>query len=373
MKVKKYAAPTMPEVMKQVRNELGSEAVILNSRKVKHGGFLGLKKKTSVEVVAALDPQPLKEDKQEIRQTERNASPIEKGKISDANDQVLSELYVLKKMIHQSTVERNKYPAEYQLMYMHLLEQETEETVTNKILDQVAAYHKSENIEPSPERIQQDVKMEILNQLKDLSYQAISSEPKIVHLVGPTGVGKTTTIAKIAANSVLKEGKKVAFITADTYRIAAIEQLKTYAKILQVPLEVAYTKEDYINAVNKFVDYDYILVDTAGRNFREETYVNQLMKSFDSDFQIDMYLVLSLTAKAKDTLEIYEQFKHLPIKQVILTKMDETRQYGSMLNLTIEKKLGIAYITNGQDVPDDLMEVTPELIADCLLGGNHHV
>jgi flagellar biosynthesis protein FlhF len=371
MKVKKFAAATMAEVMKQIKNELGPEAVLLNSRKVKRGGFLGLKKKSLIEVVAALDPKPIEENKQQLMQKEKNASTYESRKKSNSKDQVLSELYVLKKLIHQSTLDKNKYSPEYQLMYIYLLEQEVEETVANKIVDQVIAQHEAENIKPSQERIQQDVKKEILHQLKDLSFQAISTEKKVVHFVGPTGVGKTTTIAKIAANIILKEEKKVAFITTDTYRIAAIEQLKTYAKILQVPIEVAYTKEDYIQAVHTLADFDYILVDTPGRNFREKKYVNELIQSIDTDFSIDMYLVLSLTAKSNDNLEIYDQFQHLPINQVILTKFDETRQYGSMLNMTLRKNMGIAYIANGQDVPDDLMEVTPELIADMFLGGIH--
>ena len=138
-----------------------------------------------------------------------------------------------------------------------------------------------------------------------------------------------------------------------------------------MPIEVAYTKEDYIQAVHTLTDFDYILVDTPGRNFREKKYVHELIQSIDTDFSIDMYLVLSLTAKSNDNLEIYDQFQHLPINQVILTKFDETGQYGSLLNMTLRKNMGIAYIANGQDVPDDLMEVTPELIADMFLGGIH--
>src|SRR5690625_3250554 len=166
MKVKKYAAPTMPEVMKQIRNELGTEAVILSSKKVKRiGGFMGLKKKNLVEVVAALDPEP-RPPKQEIKQEEKDMPASDKTKMSDSTSHVLNELHVLKKMIHQSTMDKNKYPAEYQSIYMHLLEQEIEETVIHTILDQVVAYHESEKVKPSHERIKQDVKMEILNQLK---------------------------------------------------------------------------------------------------------------------------------------------------------------------------------------------------------------
>src|SRR5699024_205833 len=110
-------------------------------------------------------------------------------------------------------------------------------------------------------------------------------QEKVIHFVGPTGVGKTTTLAKVAANSVLNEGKKVAFITTDTYRIAAIDQLKTYAQILNVPLEVVYTKEDYIQAIEKFTNFDLIYVDTAGRNFRNNSYVEDLQITIEANEQ----------------------------------------------------------------------------------------
>lgn len=369
MKIKKYVAPTMPEAMAQIRNEFGAEAVILHSKKVRTRGFMGIKKKSRVEVVAALDPDPVKQNNRQL-QTEESTASSSTGPPSSSNDRVLSELHELKQMIHRSASGKNNYPVEYEAMYMYLLEQEIEVSIISGILDKVAAGHKAEKVVPSREKIHKDIKREILNELKRVYDQAVSTPSKIVHFVGPTGVGKTTTMAKIAANKMLKEGKKVAFITTDTYRIAAIEQVKTYAKILQIPVEVAYTNEEYIRAVNQFDAYDYVLVDTAGRNFRESSYVHELMESLDSAVPVDIYLVLSLTAKSKDILEVYDQFLHLPIKQVIFTKVDETRQYGSILNIALKKKMSTAYITNGQNVPDDLMEATPELIVNYCIGGS---
>ena len=114
----------------------------------------------------------------------------------------------------------------------------------------------------------------------NLQFDGINFNRKIIQFIGPTGVGKTTTLAKVAAQSILEHEKKIAFITADTYRIAAIDQLKTYARILNVPVEVAYSIEDYKNALNKFQDYDIIFVDTAGRNFRDVKYVQRTERSY---------------------------------------------------------------------------------------------
>src|SRR5690606_19114978 len=185
---------------------------------------------------------------------------------------------------------------------------------------------------------------------------------------GPTGVGKTTTIAKIAANSLLKEKKSVAFITADTYRIAAIEQLKTYAKILDVPLEVIYSTDDYKKALVKFANYERIFVDTAGRNFRQDHFVEELRELITTPrVPSQTFLVLALTAKATDIEDIYQQFKPLGIEQVIFTKLDETETYGSILNSAAKEKVGISYMTNGQNVPDDLLTPNENILSDLLL------
>ena len=166
----------------------------------------------------------------------------------------------------------------------------------------------------------------------------------------------------------LKHKKKVAFITMDTYRIAAIEQLKTYARILDVPVEVAYSIKDYQQALKRFSDYDLIFVDTAGRNFRNPQYVNEMKQMIEIEhLNVETYLVLSLTAKKQDIQEIYSQFEPINIKKVIFSKADETSTYGSMLNICVQEKASILYITNGQNVPDDLLEPSKDLMIKLLL------
>ncbi|WML50512.1 hypothetical protein RCG23_04140 [Neobacillus sp. PS3-34] len=183
-----------------------------------------------------------------------------------------------------------------------------------------------------------------------------------------TGVGKTTTLAKIAADCVIKYKKKVAFITTDTYRIGAIEQLKTYAKILNVPLEVCYNIDDFKEASQKFEDYDIVLIDTAGRNFRNKQYVEDLQKIIDFNKDMETFLVLSLTAKQKDMEQIYRQFSIVNINKLIFTKADETSVYGPMINMIKDHQIGVSYVTNGQNVPDDMTSANPEVLINLLLG-----
>ncbi|WP_188454372.1 flagellar biosynthesis protein FlhF [Virgibacillus oceani] len=370
MKVKKYVAPTMPEAMNQIRKELGANAVILNSKEVNQGGFLGFFKKRKIEVVAAIDPQPHAPKTSNTSYNTTSEKP--KALKGNASNDVLQEIKHLKKIIEQQSLQtRHHYQPDYKIVYQHLIDQEIESDLASELIENVIKQHEEKKIEPTLEQIFQDVKYQITDQLHFLSFEGIRYDKKIIHFVGPTGVGKTTTIAKIAAKSMLNENKKVAFITADTYRIAAIEQLKTYARILDVPIEVAYNLNDYKTAVEQFANYDLILVDTAGRNFREKKYVAELKRNIQFETDIETYLVLSLTAKPKDIQDIYDQFQHIPIKELIFTKIDETRQYGSMLNVMLTNKKGIAFLTNGQDVPDDLIQPSPELITSYIIGENH--
>lgn len=359
MKIKKYVANTMPEAMKKIRHDLGPDAVILNSKEIRQGGFLGLFKKKKIEVIAALDNQPLNEPSTHEERIE-NITPILQEHSLETN--VLDELKEIKQMMALQ-MPKQEYEPEFEVVYQHLLQQEVEHDVAKQLMDPVVK--KFEHTpDPAIRDIYQAVKEEIEKRLSGLTRQGAGM--RIIQFVGPTGVGKTTTLAKIAAHSMLKEQKKVAFITADTYRIAAIEQLKTYARILDVPIEVAYSIQDFNQLVMKFAHYDLILVDTAGRNYRDPKYVKQLFSQLNQDMKT--YIVLSLTAKPKDIMDIYQQFDHIPNKEVIFTKVDETRQYGSMLNIALTHHIPIAYITNGQNVPDDIVIPSSQQISDLIIG-----
>ena len=340
----------MPEVMKKVKKELGPNAVILNSKVVKIGGFMGMFKKNQTEVIAAVEP--VQSQPQVKKDTKPRSPETALPKVEDkANTEIMKELQSLKAMVRKH--EEEHVPEAYQGLFEQLIDQEVDEGLAKQWLNTVAATEGEAN------RSEDQVVRHIYEQLKHLPFGKKDAQKRFVHLVGPTGVGKTTTVAKLAADAALNKQWSVALITTDTYRIAAIDQLKTYAGILDLPLEVAYNMEDYAAAREKFKDYDLVLVDTAGRNFRDPAYVEELDELIDFNQDTDTYLVLSLTSKYKDMNDIYGQFQHLPIHQLIFTKMDETSSFGSALNMAIHHEIGIAYLTNGQDVPDDIIEATP--------------
>ncbi|SER06817.1 flagellar biosynthesis protein FlhF [Gracilibacillus ureilyticus] len=363
MKVKKFKGATMPEVMQIVRRELGQDAVILNSKEIYEGGFLGLFKKKKIEVLAAMDQQQtstVQKQNSAVREQDHSEKKTE--------NTILNELREMKRWIQNNSDKETEFPYPYQQMYDHMLDQEVKPHIANELLDTILKRNKSDK-EQNIDKIKIELAFEMKHRLANKGqFGNKLFEKQIVQLVGPTGVGKTTTIAKLAAHCVLNEQKKVALITTDTYRIAAIEQLKTYSKILDIPIEIAYSFDDYKKAREKFSDYDIILVDTAGRNFRDEKYVKELGNTIDLYEEAETYLVLSLTSRTKDMEEIYKQFQTVPLKQVIFTKRDETSIYGSILNMCLEQNTGIAFITNGQDVPDDIEEASIDNIAKIIVG-----
>ncbi|MYL33160.1 flagellar biosynthesis protein FlhF [Pontibacillus yanchengensis] len=375
MKVKKFEAPTMPEAMSQVRKELGNEAVILNSKEIQKGGFLGLFRKTNIQVIAAIDPQPkMEEHESKPKQMYDNFSKkTEQGfnmssMNTKENDDIKKEIQELRTMMEQQSNQFTLYPAPLQKLYESLLNQELSKTKSKELIDPLVEKYYLTQKQMTNQMAEEMLREELHQHLQTIPLGGIDFSKQFVHIVGPTGVGKTTTIAKIAAEAVLKHKKKVAFITTDTFRIAAIDQLKTYAKILDVPIEVAYNLDDYKKARETFQNYDLVLVDTAGRNFRDPKYVKELQKVVDFTEDLETYLVLSITSKVKDLDEIFSQFSTVPLKKLIFTKVDETSQYGGMLELVLKHKVGVAYLTNGQNVPDDIKEASIDQILNRIVG-----
>jgi flagellar biosynthesis protein FlhF len=202
--------------------------------------------------------------------------------------------------------------------------------------------------------------------------QPAEKGPKVVFFIGPTGVGKTTTIAKIASKFSVDSEKKVALLTADTYRIAAADQLHTYANILEVPFRVIYSTEEMEQALKDFRDYDFILVDTAGHSHHNEAQKENMkafVHSLDGKAEKEVFLVLSATTKYSDLISIADAYSAITDYKLIFTKLDETDTLGNLLNIKLHTGTELSYVTCGQNVPDDIENFNPQKTVKQLLGG----
>lgn len=210
---------------------------------------------------------------------------------------------------------------------------------------------------------------ELLRQSIEVSGpQTKAKRPRVVALVGPTGVGKTTTLSKLAAYTALQEQSGVAFITLDTYRIAAVDQLKTYAKIMEIPVQVALNKNELKQAIQFHQDKALILVDTAGHSHRDQAGMAALQEFLNDSGQIEVHLVMSATTKGSDLTDIASRFEMLKPDYLLFTKLDETTAYGELFNQIVKSKKPVSYVTTGQNVPEDFEFATREMLAGLILG-----
>ncbi|MFD2670085.1 flagellar biosynthesis protein FlhF [Marinicrinis sediminis] len=440
MRVKRYLVDTMPDAMQKIRSELGKDAVILNTKEVKTGGFLGLFSKKKIEVIAAIDSasqssssvksttavsgnqppvsmegkgrypmnayasihhgstQPKQAATQESQasavalleqemdrqapskaaveqnqpaESAVNASSAKGSSPETMNSQLWTELRQLKEMLNEMNqdrhAQRHALPVELIGYQSRLKQHGVSESLVKQIMKQASETLK-QNSDSSERAARSAVEAAIHAILSKERVQGVRMETKIVNIVGPTGVGKTTTIAKLAAEQVLRHHRKVGFITSDTYRIAAVDQLRTYANILNVPMEVVFSPQEFVKAFEKLQDCDLIFMDTAGRNYRNEMYVSELNSLLAAQKENETFLVLSISAKYEDMKVITENFSKFKLDKVLFTKMDETDSYGSILNLAHDFPLQFSYLTNGQNVPQDIEKLDVDRLIDKLLG-----
>jgi flagellar biosynthesis protein FlhF len=368
MKMKKYTASTMSDAMKKVQRDFGDDAVIVSSKTVYSKGFLGMFKQKSYEVVVGVEPLAV------VPQKEQPAPIAPMQPIQNVSsphlDEIQKELATLKDLLKKQHVTTTaQYPTILTTIIEQMEHQELDKELVTSISDELFDIYKNSREELSHPQMLRFAKMALRQALDKLPMGGIDYSKKYINVLGPTGVGKTTTIAKMAARAVLEKRKKVGFITADTYRIGAIEQLKTYANLLQAPVEVVYSREDYQQAIEKLHYCDLIFIDTAGRNYKEDKYVNDLVSLIDLNEQTENYLVLSITAKERDIATIIEQFEAFPIQKLVFTKQDETNSIGPMVNLMIKYNKGLAYYTNGQEVPEDIVEASLDKIVELVFQG----
>ncbi len=363
MRVKRYVAETLQDAMIKVKIDMGKDAVILHTRKFKEGGFFGLFGKWMFEVTAAVEdniPAPAK----------YNATQDE----SELYDEIQEMKSMLNEMINQIEVTQDirRFPKILQKYYQILINNDLDEKLTKKILKDVLEHFGKEEI-TNHEAVKSLLEQQIIKFLKrprPISFQRVSLSQQSIVLVGPTGVGKTTTIAKLAANFSIVDKKKVALITADTYRVAAVEQLKTYGEIIGIPVEVVYTPSEIQEALARHTDKDLILIDTAGRSHKNTEQMNELKSFLEAAGPSDIFFVLSATTRCKDLMDIVNSYADIPISRLVFTKLDETSNFGAILNVVFKTQKSLSYITFGQNVPDDIEIADPVKIAKMIMEGN---
>ena len=403
MQIKKFQAINMKEALKMVKNDLGADAIILSSRTINtNENDYGLMDKSLIEVVAAVDRNfernPIRQvlkideypDQNDNFMTERSHS-LPKNNLLDTKS-VESAVLTLKEDFH-SIIENNssQFSSQINLLKTELNDIKwllkgifhedtlTDETFDNnpfacafrrlflngidkllsaQIIDSVRENTPDEYIN-NPEIIFENVRKE-LKRLISINYDEDSNRTIVIALVGPTGVGKTTTLAKIAAKKTIEEKKNVGIITLDTFRIGAVEQLKTYAQIINVPIKVAKNNSELKQALNSLKSKDIIMIDTVGHSQKNIKQIKKLQETFDFNPIIENHLVLSCSTKEQDQFDIINTFDILKIDSLIFTKTDETNELGSIFNISAKTGKPISYITNGQNVPEDIIKATKE-------------
>jgi len=381
MRLKTYIVSNITEAIPLIKRDLGANALILNTKKIKTGGFLGLFKKEKLEVIAAVEAQANKkpkisdESKQEsqviIEKEEKTLDVVQAAKPANQEEEkltseLINELKHIKQFMMQ-VVEEDHLPEALKALNKQLIKEGITAEIQSDLLSKMMLVL-GQHPDYTKEQVHVLARNEIIKMIKEHQKLSHDKDPDIICFIGPTGVGKTTTIAKIAADYMLREDKKVGLITSDTYRIAAVEQLKTYASILNMPIRVVESPADLTDAMADLSECDIILMDTAGRNYQQKQYIDDLERLLADKSKIQINLVLSLTAKYEDMKKIIDNFQTIVMDQLLLTKKDETSSSGAILNLIYHYSIPIPYIANGQNVPDDILAVTPELIANFVLG-----
>ncbi|MGI6513411.1 MAG: flagellar biosynthesis protein FlhF [Syntrophomonadaceae bacterium] len=377
MKIKRFVGDSFPEAIRQAKEQMGNDAVILYSRKYKEGGLFGLFGREKFEITVAVDENYRNgaehltipaDDYIEI--SEPDSSQFE---VHSANE-ILQEIKLMKDMVEElreridDESTQDIFGRNGRLLFKHLVSQNVDEKLASRIVRTVEERAEAEQVHDYAHvrNLCVQVMAELIRKPRDIEFK--KGKSRVVALIGPTGVGKTTTIAKLAARFSLIEKKKIGLITLDTYRIAAVEQLKIYADIMGLPLQVVYKPGDLKAAVERFSNRDLVFIDTAGRSPRNDEQMAELVALFQEAEPDEVILVLSATTKSEDLLDTFKRFNIIKIDKIIFTKLDETNCYGSILNTIHRTKKRVSYVTNGQNVPDDIELLDDIQLAQMIMG-----
>ncbi|MCR5734885.1 MAG: flagellar biosynthesis protein FlhF [Lachnospiraceae bacterium] len=418
MIIKKFEGKTEEEAVALAKKELGNGVVIMNVRNARKKGLFSIFRRAKIEVTVALEDEkermpfrpvtpikpintmsaPAKSQAgsgidlaadEEIdpgklfkisadKPKEEEEPPVKRSTIP--GDRLLEEKldnlqsFIEKQLSKESEGKElssdDKQISCLRLIYNTLIDNEVAEKYANEIIDEAG---KAADDDSALDFILSNVYQKMIlkfGQQKHL--KGAENGAKIVFFIGPTGVGKTTTIAKIASNLCVSDKKKVALLTADTYRVGAAEQLRTYAGILNIPFRIIYTPEEMTEAIEAFRQYDYILVDTAGHSHKNDelkTNMARFIECVGDDMEKEIFLVISATTKYRDLLNIVDAYSEFEGYKLIFTKLDETSALGNLYNVRRYTGADISYVTCGQSVPDDIEPFSPQNTVKQLLGG----
>lgn len=412
MKIKKFVGRSFQEAFNQMKEELGEDAIILNSRTIKSGDSIDFAgRRATHEITAAVDrvtkePVLAGEPDQNLplgalQPAYRRPAPGNFSRASRSGDVPAPKTA---KVVRRQTDEKILA----QLGQIHELRDEIQDM--RKVLTEVADFLKYSRMPALPKPfknllknlVNKDVHEDLAKALVQTVYartdaadyqraeviqknllgllermirigkpvENVKRRPYVVSLIGPTGVGKTTTIAKLAANAKLRADKKVALISADTYRIAAIEQLQTFANIANIPMSVAYSPEEMREAIFQFRQKDIIFIDTVGRSQKHEQHLRDLQKFVDAANPDEVHLVLSLTSGLKTVLDVMKRFSIMRPNRLIFSKLDEAANSGNILNVLYKHQIPVSYLTTGQTVPNDILPAGIQTISRAILNGS---
>lgn len=392
MKVRFFTADSIQEAMAQVKNVLGRDAIILHTRTFRKGGILGFFAKEKVEVMAGIDtpvapiarreiqpsvevkpivnipiPKIIEEKIEPIPVSVPVSAPIVERDPVIENEKFIAvqlELANMSKLLEQ-LLSNDSSKGEISSLLKLLIKNDIDIHIAEQIIEKLPAEYRNDKFVSA--ELKELMIKQIKEKLKNIEGIKVPEVGrKVVAFIGSTGVGKTTTIAKIAANFAIQAGYSVALITADTYRVSAVEQLKTYSDIMGIPIHVVYTADELKKVLDANLDKQLILIDTAGRSPHNNEQLEELNKLLQIDASIEKHLVLSTTTKYKDALDIVEKFSICSPNKVIFTKLDEAHNIGTIINLLYQMSIPLSYVTNGQNVPDDIELVDPQKLVQLI-------
>ncbi len=357
MRVKKFIADNYSDALLQVKRELGEEALIISTRSIRPNQEVeGVGQSTQVEITATVDFSTV----EEWESGGSSAAQNDESAVFKEDD--VDMKFLMFTLLSQSDRAQAMGVRSHQLgLYSRLVRSGVDEKLIPKMMEKAGP----DNPDASPDT-RSDARrlLALMKRVLDCK-GGIRLDPgrtKKVALVGPTGAGKTTTVAKLAADFVYRQKKKVALISLDTYRVGAVDPLRIYGDIMRIPVDMAADRQELQNLVRRHSGKDIILIDTTGRSHRDRAYASQLKQTFEGVGDVESHLVLNVGAQEKLHEASFDQYSLVGLKRVLFTKVDEGLSFGQLFNFSLRTRLPFSYLTTGQQVPEDIEVASRERV-----------